>query len=183
MEMKNIIVVIGILLSISASAQKYFTKAGLTSFEASVEAFEPVEAKNISTTAILNGENGEIAVLLFVKAFHFEIALMEEHFNENYMDSDKFPKSTFKGRILDFDINNLTKESKKFDFEGEMLIRGIGKEILDFIYIRKIGDKIYANGEFQLDPNDFEIKIPSVVRNKIANSIKIIFEYELSVKS
>ena len=98
--MKKIALILFLLISFSTFAQKYFTKTGNTQFKASVEAFEPVEATNNSTTAIININSGEIASLLFIKAFNFRVALMQEHFNENYMDSSTFPKATFKGSDL-----------------------------------------------------------------------------------
>ena len=99
-----------LLVSVSSlQAQKYITKTGNTSFKASVETFEPVEATNESTTAVLNSENGEIAALLFIKAFQFKVALMQEHFNENYMDSYQFPKATFKGKLVNFSTESLSE--------------------------------------------------------------------------
>ena len=94
-----------LLLGASTFAQqKYLTKTGQISFEASVPSFEEVAAKNNSVTAILNTENGEFAALVLVKAFRFKNALMEEHFNENYAESHLYPKATFKGKIKDYNI-------------------------------------------------------------------------------
>ncbi|WP_339756599.1 YceI family protein [uncultured Winogradskyella sp.] len=180
--MKKIILLIAIVATSMASAQKYFTKTGLTEFKASVEAFEPVEAKNESTTAILNTETGDIAALLFVKAFHFEIALMEEHFNENYMDSDKFPKATFKGKIEDFSIESLTPTEKEFTLKGMLTVRGKTKSIESIVQIKNTDGKIVLSSEFSVSPKDFDIEIPSIVRKKIAESIYIKFCYELIEK-
>src|SRR6187549_3993369 len=90
------------LLSVAGfvSAQdKMITKTGKVTFEASVPAFEEVKAKNETATCVLNPTTGEIASLALMKGFRFKIALMEEHFNENYIESDKYPKATFKGKI------------------------------------------------------------------------------------
>jgi hypothetical protein len=163
-------------------AQKYITKTGLTEFKASVEAFEPVEATNNSSTAILKADNGQVAALLFIKAFHFKVALMEEHFNENYMDSDKFPKASFKGEILDFDISDLGKEEKTYPIVGTITIRGKSKKIKTPIQLQANGNKILAKATFKLNPADFGIEIPSIVRKKIAESITINFNYELIKK-
>jgi len=111
--MKKIALILFLLISFSTFAQKYFTKTGNTQFKASVQAFEPVEATNNSTTAIININSGEIASLLFVKAFNFRVALMQEHFNENYMDSGTFPKAIFKGLISDFNLSEISNTEKK----------------------------------------------------------------------
>ena len=127
--MKKVALVLFLLISFSTFAQKYYTKTGNTQFKASVEAFEPVEATNNSTTAIINITTGEIASLLFVKAFNFRVALMQEHFNENYMDSSTFPKATFKGLISDFNLSDISSTEKKYLLKGILTVRGVEKEI------------------------------------------------------
>lgn len=180
--MKHIGLLIMLFVTSYASAQKYFTKTGETEFKASVEAFEPVEAINKSTTVILNTKNGTIAALLFVKAFHFEIALMEEHFNENYMDSDKFSKATFKGKIIDFNIASILEVKKEFKLKGILTVRGKIKEIETDIHLKKVADKIILVSQFDVAPQDFDIEIPNIVRKKIANAIKLKLNYELIEK-
>ena len=181
--MKNLVILLLLLASSQqVIAQKYFTKTGLTLFKASVEAFEPVEAENNSSTAILDTSNGQIAALLFIKAFHFEIALMEEHFNENYMDSDKFPKAQFKGLIKEFNFSELTKEEQEYMFSGELIVRGVSKTIEAPINLKIEDNKIFANSTFIVTPEDFEIEIPNIVKEKIAKSIIITFNYELIEK-
>lgn len=165
-----------------ASAQKYFTKTGETEFKASVEAFEPVEAINKSTTVLLNTKDGTLAALLFVKAFHFEIALMEEHFNENYMESDKFPKAIFKGKIIGFDAASLSENEKEFTLKGTIKIRGKAKDIETIVQLKKINNSILLVASFTVSPQDFDIEIPSIVRNKIASAIQLKLNYELVEK-
>lgn len=165
-----------------AIAQKHFTKTGLTEFKASVETFEPIEAKNESTTVILNPETGAMAALLFIKAFHFEIALMQEHFNENYMDSDKFPKATFKGQLIDFNMKKITLEEKSFKLNGTLSMRGKDKFIETIAKLKKQHNKIIITSEFAVKPEEFDIKIPGIVRNKIARSINLNLYYELVEK-
>ena len=182
--MKKICVILLVLISMSVSAQsKFFTKTGHTEFKASVEAFEPVEATNKSTTAVLNTNNGAIAALLFVKAFHFEIALMEEHFNENYMDSDKFPKATFKGHLEKFDMDRLSKESIELDLKGVLNVRGKDKHIETIAKLSKVDGKILLEADFSVAPQDFDIDIPKIVRKKIAETINVNINYELIQKN
>lgn len=180
--MKNIGLILVLLISSLASAQKYFTKTGLTEFKASVEAFEPVEAKNESTTVILNTENGDMAALLFVKAFHFKVALMQEHFNENYMDSDKYPKATFKGNIDTFSFKDISDEEKEYDLKGVLTVHGKAKDIATKAKIKKIDNQLIVISEFNVSPQDFDIDIPRIVRKKIAESINLKLCYELIEK-
>lgn len=178
----SLVLALLLMVSASVSAQKYFTKTGTTEFKASVDAFEPVEAINKSTTIVLDVSNGNIAGLLFVKAFHFEIALMQEHFNENYMDSDKHPKATFKGTLEGFSMDKLLDSDTEFNLKGTLTIRGIVKKISTTVRINKQDEAITLKAEFSVQPQDFDIKIPSIVREKIAESINIALNYELTEK-
>lgn len=180
--MKRILILCMVLFTNYVIAQKYYTKTGLTTFKASVEAFEPVEAENESTTAILNVESGDFASLLFIKAFHFKIALMQEHFNENYMDSDEFPKATFRGQIEDFSVDKLTDSNQDYNLNGTLTIKGISKKIRVITQIKKEDNKIVMFSEFNVSSQDFDISIPSIVRKKIAESITIKLCYELVEK-
>lgn len=169
-------------LGITLNAQKYYTKTGLTDFKASVDTFEPVEASNESTTAILNVETGDVAALMFVNAFSFRVALMQEHFNENYMDSANHPKASFKGNIADFDFAAVSAEETEHKVSGTITIKGVEKEIETTLKMSRDGDKILVNAAFDLLPSDFGIEIPSIVREKIAETIHVSFNYELQEK-
>ncbi|MEW7290248.1 YceI family protein [Aquimarina sp. 2304DJ70-9] len=180
--MRTVLCIIMIMITPITKAQKYFTKTGLTEFKASVEAFEPVEAKNNSTTVVFKEDTGELAALLFVKAFHFEIALMEEHFNENYMDSDEFPKATFKGKIEGFEASNLIEKDKEYILKGILTIKGKPREIETKVKIKRINNSITLCAEFDVNPKDFDIKIPGIVKKKIAEKTQILIDYELTQK-
>ena len=179
--MKKILLLICVLSFNGIVAQKYFTKTGLTEFKASVEAFESVEAKNNSTSVVLKANTGDIAALLFIKAFRFKVALMEEHFNENYMDSDKHPKATFRGKIADFNFDAIS-ENTEYTISGTLTVRGVKKEVTTVGSFSRKGEKLYLKAVFTVKPQDFDIHIPSVVRKKIAKSINITLDYELIKK-
>ena len=166
----------------TVAAQKYYTKTGKTDFKASVAAFEPVEAKSSSTTAVLKVNSGEFAALLFIKSFHFKVALMEEHFNENYMDSDKFPKATFKGKLEGFNMADLSSTAKEYNLTGTLTVRGQTKNVSTTAKVSKNGDKINVESFLSVKPQEFGIEIPSIVREKIAKEINITMNYELVEK-
>ena len=178
--MKKVALVLFLLISFSTFAQKYYTKTGNTQFKASVEAFEPVEATNNSTTAIINVTTGEIAS--FVKAFNFKVALMQEHFNENYMDSSTFPKATFKGLISDFNLPDISSTEKKYLLKGILTIKGVEKKIETHATFSQNEDKLLMEASFGVQPEDFNIKIPKIVSDKIAGTITISLAYEFIEK-
>ncbi len=177
--MKKILILLLFVTTHLTFAQKYFTRTGTTNFKASVDTFEAVEAINKSTTVILKANSGDIAAQLFVTAFKFKVALMQEHFNENYMDTDKYPKATFRGKLKDFDINLLKEE---YELSGTLTIRGKKKAIKTTARLIKNNQKLILTSGFNVKPKDFDIKIPSIVRNKIAKSINITLSYELVEK-
>ena len=180
-KMKKLIVLLLLFVgTVNVSAQKYMTKTGSLKFEASVDSFEEIAAENKNTSAILESSTGEIAVLTLVKGFRFKIALMEEHFNENYIESDKFPKATFKGKVEDFDVAKLSSASGMFKISGDLTLHGKTKKVTTNAKISKSGDKITITGNFEAKPEDFDIEIPKLVSKKVADKVKITFNLLLT---
>lgn len=162
-------------------SQKMITRTGQIKFEASAPSFEPVAAVNNSVSAILDKSTGEFAVLALVKAFKFEIPLMEEHFNENYMESSVYPKATFKGKIIDFDASKLST-SKKYDAEGDLTIHGVTKKIKTKVSLALKDGKLYLSNNFTVKAQDYNIKIPSVVKSKVSEDVNIALNFILDGK-
>lgn len=161
---------------------KYIDKKGSITFEASEELFEPVKATNASVTVILNTETNDIASLALMKGFRFKNSLMEEHFNENYIESETYPKAKFKGKLLDFNFSNITESVSEVNVNGKIEIREKEKEINTTLKINKVDDSIIISGQFKVTPADFNIEIPSVVKNKIAKEIIVSLEFKLIKK-
>lgn len=179
--MKKGIVMLFLLVGIfHASAQKYATKTGSLKFEATVDSFEEVAAENKNTSAILETSTGEIAVLTLMKGFRFKVALMEEHFNENYVESDKFPKATFKGKVEDFDASKLSSTAKIFKISGDLTLHGKTKKITVNAKILKSDDKITVTGNFDVKASDFDIEIPKLVSKKVSDKIKVSLNLSLT---
>jgi len=178
--MKTIILLLFICVSSTSIGQnKYLTKSGQVTFEASVPSFEEVKATQNNVTAILNTSNGEFASLALVKGFRFKNALMEEHFNENYAESDKYSKTIFKGTISDFNIDKLGKHK----ISGQLTFHGVTNEVVDIpITISKKDNKITISGTFSAKASDYNIDIPKIVSKKIAEDIEVSFNFELEPK-
>jgi len=180
--MKKTLYILLFLSTISFGQNKFITKTGTINFEASVPSFEEVAAKNNSVTAIINTENGEIAALALIKAFRFKNALMEEHFNENYAESHKFPKATFKGKLLDFSFENLGDTNNLF-ISGELEFHGVTKQFNKIpVTLEYVNDKIILSGKFSALASDFNIEIPKIVQSKVKDEVQITFNFELLKK-
>jgi len=171
-----------LMVSTTANAQKLIDKKGKINFEASEETFEPVKAANTSATAILNTETSEIAALALMKSFRFKNSLMEEHFNENYIESETYPKAKFRGKLLDFDYSNLSENNTSVVVEGKIELRGKEKSIRTTLNVKKSDGSIIMQGSFKVTPADFDIEIPSIVREKIAKEIIVSLDFKLSTK-
>jgi len=178
--MKNTLLSLLLAMGLSGFAQsKMITKTGKLTFEASVPAFEEVKAKNESVTCVLNPATGELASLALIKSFRFKIALMEEHFNENYMESDKYSKATFKGKIDNFDVTKLTSSGKEYSVRGKMEMHGKTKDITITATIKKSGDAIDIDSDFFINTDDFGIEIPSVVSKKVSKKVAVKLDVTL----
>ena len=182
--MKNkLLTFICLISSLALFSQKMITRSGEIKFEASMPAFEEIAAKNNTVSCIFDTSTGEIAALALVKAFRFKVPLMEEHFNENYMESSKLPKATFKGKIVNFDASKITSKKTDFDLEGDLTIHGVSKKVKTKITFVQSGEKLISTSTFKVKPIDFNIKIPSIVKSKIAETVEVNLKFELEKKA
>jgi hypothetical protein len=163
-----------LLSAFSIEAQEKMTTAkGVIVFEASVPFFEPVKAINENVNLILNAKRGIISFVVYINRFSFERSLMEEHFNENYMESKKYPKATFKGLIEKFDLKNITPVAKEYYIKGKISMHGKSKNIRVPAKIKKVPDGIQLISNFTLNSDDYNIEIPYIVRSKISKNVKV----------
>lgn len=179
----NRIVALFLVLPILSMAQsKYLTKSGTLDFQASVPSFEEIKATNTNVTAIFNSTNGEFAALALVKGFRFKNALMEEHFNESYAESNQFPKALFKGKLQNYDPSTPTKD---YTLGGILEFHGIQKDLKNVnVKLKKNSEtSLNFSGRFTINPEDFDVDIPKIVRNKIAEQVIVTFNFTLNKKS
>ena len=158
---------------------KMITKTGQMVFEASVPSFEEVKAKNESVSCVLNTKTGDIAALALQRGFRFKIALMEEHYNENYVESDKYPKATFKGKIENFDGSTVDKTGKSYRINCTLNLHGKSKEISVTATIKNVDDAIEIKSDFILNVDDFAIEIPGVVSKKVSRKVNVSLHFLL----
>lgn len=170
--MKKITLILLLIIAIKSIAQdKMVTNEAIIHFEASIPLFEEVKASNEKTTCILITQTGQIACWMNVKDFKFQRSLMEEHFNDNYMESNRFPRAVFKGRIEKFDLKNLNSVAKEYQINGKITIHGRTKKIGISGSLKKVDKRIELISEFTLNADDFMIEIPFIVRSKISKTI------------
>jgi polyisoprenoid-binding protein YceI len=152
---------------------KYMTNTGKISFYSSAP-IENIEARNNKVTSILDTDNGSIVFSLNIKDFTFEKSLMQEHFNENYMESDKYPKSTFNGKITNLAEVNFNQDGKyNATIEGALTIHNVTKQVKATGTMEVKGGKIMANAKFPVRLADYSIEIPTIVFKNIAEVVDV----------
>ena len=158
---------------------KFFTKTGKISFYSKAP-MEDIEAKNKTVAAVMDTKTGAIQFSVLMKSFEFEKALMQEHFNENYVESDKFPKADFKGTIVNNSSVNYSKGGTYNTIvKGKLTIHGVTKEVEAPGVIKIEGGKIDASSTFNVMLSDFNVSIPSMVKDKVSNTIKITVDCKM----
>ena len=179
--MKKTILFILFFFTILIVAQEKKTATnGTISFEASVPFYEAVEAKNNQVFSVFNTKNGNITFMAIIKNFRFERSLMQDHFNAHYMESDKYPKATFKGQIEKFAVDKLKSTPSQYYIKGKINIHGVTKHIKVLANVTKTTkNSIVIQSEFSINTNDFKVEIPFIVRNKISQNVNIKLHTEL----
>ena len=157
----------------SCFGQEYFTKNGRISFF-SKAIVENISSDNNQVISLLNTQTGTLRFYLLINAFHFPKAMMEQHFNSDYLESDKYPSSTFKGTFTGINNVDIGKDgSYNVNVAGSLEIHGVSKNITTTGKISIKDGKISATSVFKIILKDYNIEIPSIVINNISEQIEI----------
>ena len=168
-----------IIVSSAAEAQKFITKTGHIKFY-SDSPLEKIEAHNRQVNAALDASSGDFVFKVLMKSFEFEKALMQEHFNENYVESDKFPTATFLGKITNIKGLNISKDGVyEVIVEGKLTIHGTTQQVKEKGTFEVKTGKITAKAKFSILLADYKIKIPGAVANNISKSVEITMDLAL----
>jgi len=179
---KNILLMAFLAIGLTGIAQQRFTtKTGTLFFEASTANFEPVAAKNTSTSAILK-DDGSLAILSLIKGFRFKKSLMEEHFNKKFMESDTYPKAKFVGKIEGFDAGDLSTATREYTVKGILSLHGVDKPIEAKVFLKKDANgQINLKTKFSVAVANFNIAIKSKIAKKIAKTVNINANLDLNL--
>jgi len=169
------------LISILHAQDKFFTKTGQLHFDATTKSSPTtIEGKHKSVVAVLDIKTGNLQFSILMKSFLFKQALMEEHFNENYVESDKYPKCEFKGLVLNnVDVNYTKDGSYNAKVKGTLMMHGVTKEI------ETTGKVIIKEGKpqlkaiFSITLTDYNISIPNLVSDEISRVATIDLDCNL----
>lgn len=179
------LLIIGVLFSNIGFSQKYFSKTGEISFYSHTP-MEDIEAESHSANTVYDAATGAIQWAVLIKSFEFEKALMQEHFNENYMESTKYPKAQFKGVIANYEDIKLTADGTyTAEVSGDLTIHGVTQPVKTKATFKVLNGSISAESSLNVLVADYGISIPAVVKDNIAKEIAITIKsnYELLEKS
>lgn len=179
--MKYQIALLLIAFALTASAQsRYMTREGKVSFYSDTP-IEKIEGHNSKAAGVFETAGGNFQTIVLMKAFMFEKDLMQQHFNENYVESDKFPKATFKGVIDNLSAVDFNKDGEyAVTVSGKMEMHGVTRDIKAKGKLKVEGNSVTATSEFLLNPEDYDIKIPKLVRDKIAKEVKVVVDMKMN---
>ena len=177
--MKKILIsMVCLVFSTVMFSQKMITRSGEIKFDATVPgALDPVIGTSNTVSSIFDKSTGKFVVQGLVKSFKFKSPLMEEHFNENYMESDKLPKTSFKGKVLNYDGKTGT-----YDAEGDLTIHGVTNKVKTKVTISVAGGKLTIVRNFVVKLNDYKLEVPAMAKKTLAETAKISIKLELENK-
>src|SRR5664279_317191 len=171
MRLKCCVLLLTVFLSCQGICQNYMTKTGFIGFYSKTP-FEDIQGENNQVYAVLDPVSHHLAFAVLLKGFIFPKELMQIHFNENYVESDKYPKATFSGTCSgDMD---LSKDGiYQVVVKGDLNLHGVTKSMETTGQLEVKNGKIMGSSAFKIKPEDYQIIIPGVVRDKIAKEINV----------
>ncbi|PJJ54816.1 YceI family protein [Hymenobacter chitinivorans] len=170
---------LGLLLLLPpARAQgKYSTRAGLIRFFSGTP-IEDIEGRSTQAAGMLDLTTGKVAFSVPMKSFVFKRTLMQEHFNENYVESDKYPKATFAGAVVDFQPGQLPGAGpQRVQVEGDLTIHGVKRRVKVPGTLELKDNHLLVTSKFNVAPADYNIEIPALVRDNIAKSMEVTLAF------
>lgn len=166
--------------TIQLQAQKYTSEKSLVSFFSDAP-LEDISARNTKSLAIIDLASNQVAFSIPITGFEFEKSLMQEHFNEKYLESEKYPKSTFQAQLAGF--NPKEKGIQNVTTKGKLTMHGVTKEVEIPGTIELTSDKkIIIKSTFMVRLADYKIEIPQLVFQKIAEVVEVKVDFTLSQK-
>jgi hypothetical protein len=171
---KYLVILLLISVSVKSNGQKFSAEKGQISFFSDA-AIEDIEAVNSIVGSLFNASTGDIVYILKIRDFNFQKALMKEHFNEKYMESEKFPKATFQGKITGFDIT--AKGVQNVKATGKLSIHGVTRDISVPGTVENINGKLQLKSKFMLKLADYNITIPTIIWQNIAEEVEVRIDF------
>jgi hypothetical protein len=178
--MKHIAICACLFFNFSATlAQKYVKESGTIAFFSAVT-LEDIKADNAKAVSLFNSATGDIAYSAPITEFQFKKALMQEHFNEKYLESDKYPKASFQGKLVGFDIT--VGSIQNVTATGKLTIHGVTQEISVPGTFEVTNGKVVLQSKFNVKLEDYKIEIPTLMWQNIAEEVEVTINFTYKVQ-
>jgi len=165
--------ILTVLVFSATFAQRYLTKTGHIWFHSEAP-LETIEAHNHQVNAVLDTKSGAIVFKVLMKSFVFKKALMQEHFNENYVESNKYPNATFRGKVTNIEEIDFKKAgTSAANIEGELSIHGVTKPVKATGTFAVQKGTVHGTSVFTIKIADYNISIPGAAAGKIAEKVDV----------
>lgn len=178
---KQQLVLLSLLLALHAASvgQRHITRNGTIRFFSEAP-LENIEAVNKQVSSALDLETGEFVFRVLMRAFQFEKALMQEHFNDNFVESHNHPNANFVGRVVNLhEIDIGSRTPQEVTVEGRLTIKGVTREISETGSLTWKEGVIMGESVFSILLADYDIRIPAAVSRNISPEIEISVDLEL----
>lgn len=159
---------------LSAAAQKYISEKSFVSFfsDASIE---DIKAENTKSTSLLDLASQDIAFSMLIAEFKFDKKLMQQHFNEKYLESEKYPKSTFAGKVFGFSAGATGQQN--VTVKGKLTIHGVAREVEVPGTMQMANGQIMADAKFSVKLEDYNVPRPQILWKNIAEQVEVTVSF------
>jgi hypothetical protein len=161
------------VMALEGTAQKYVAEKSVITFFSDA-LIEDITATNSKTASIFNKETSDLVFSVPIREFQFEKKLMQEHFNEKYMESEKYPKATFSGKLINLDVTKANEQQVKA--KGKLTIHGVTKDV-ELDGTAQLGDKIVLKSKFSVKLADYNVTIPQLMFQNIAEEVEVTINF------
>lgn len=162
-----------VVFSFCGSAQEIFKATGVEIDFFSSAPVEDIHAVSGEGISVFNAETGEISFQVKIRSFQFKKARMQEHFNENFMESHKYPLAAFKGKVKEDHLEQLRDGENRITLTGILDIHGIKNEREIPAIIEVKNDEIHLRSRFKVACEDHDIEIPKILWKNIAEVVLV----------
>ena len=164
-----------------ASAQQVVTRNGYIGFFSKTP-FEDIKAETTQAAAVVDFSKKNLVFTALMKGFLFPKALMQEHFNENYVESDIYPKAMFSG-TYDGHVDATIIGTYNVQVKGRLTLHGVTRDLIVPATFQVQPGRLTGTARFSVAPQDYNIKIPALVRDKIAREIDVLVNVEFQLSN
>lgn len=172
--MRTLLLLIFLFFTFAVQGQKYISESSKISFY-SRASIEDIAADNTKSLSMFNAETSEVAFSVPIREFKFAKSLMEEHFNEKYLETEKYPKSTFQGKIVDFQPQLSGVQQVKA--QGKFTLHGVTKDIEVPGILEMANGKVMMKSKFKVKLIDYNIARPKLLWQNIADEIEVTIDF------